>query len=685
MNELRRTLTRALALVTLIALSPGRTATEETSDFGVFPMSGSQGILLIVNGPALHPGSASATGGWIGYHIYRKSAQDTGFVRITVQPMSRVGSLEELEAVAGGPIDGLERLVGLQSKQELWRRLKANDSAVMALGVFSRMFYEAMGLLRWDAQVEQGKTYTYRATRVDSSGRESEPSQAMDATFGTPPFTLIGPLETNAVNDQSGIILTWKVNPDDSAAISYSVYRKATLEGAFLRLNRYPLVLTMDTAAGAAPSGVFVDSTAQQGRGYFYAIVSVDYAGNESPREGLLSIHVLDLTPPPIPQNVFGNPSEMGIVITWDKVNDPAVAGYHVYRSHDPDSFFVKISDALLPYDTGYYEDRSATSADRVFYRVTAVDQAGNESPRSARSLSLYENYVMPLPPQNVVGAQVENGIRVTWNRNDEPDLQGYYVFRADKFGGELSQISPLVSPDTTTYLDTSEYLSPRGQYWYLVQAINHTGITSQFSTPVSLSPGVTEQTEAPLSFFGYYENAGARLFWKTPDDNMVAGYHLYRATELDSLTWTKTPDRMIDRLVGEYIDSTVAPNAGYVYRICSVNPRGEESEPSHVVKITTFEAVAPAPGGVRVTLDVSIPLIKWTPSRLNDLRGYRVYRREEATPVVRLTDPLLPINTGDYRDRTAVKGKKYFYSISIVDIWGRESERSAEVEFLCR
>ena len=48
----------------------------------------------------------------------------------------------------------------------------------------------------------------------------------------------------------------------------------------------------------------------------------------------------------------------------------------------------------------------------------------------------------------------------------------------------KLSQVSPLIGGDTTSYLDTDEYLSARGRYYYVVQAMNYTGLYSPYSLP---------------------------------------------------------------------------------------------------------------------------------------------------------------------------------------------------------
>ncbi|MBK7143015.1 MAG: hypothetical protein IPH75_13135 [bacterium] len=683
MHILQSTLRLASLMLLTIFLLPVLSTAQEEAEFGVYPMSGPEGILLVIQGQPLHPTVASQNSGWVGYHIYRKADSDTSYIRITSQPVSRVGSLEELEAFAGGPIDGLERLVGLTTKQELWQRLAANDSSAMILGIFSRSFYEAMGLLRWDRLVEKGKAYSYRATRVDKNGKESEASEPVSATYGTPPFSLLGPLDPQIANTKKGVELTWQRNPDDSGGMSYSVYRTPDLEGSFIRLNRYSLILTPDSATGE-PRGTFVDTTASQGHGYYYAVVSTDYAGNESTRDKVLSIHVADLLPPPIPQNVFADPDELGITIRWDKVDDPATAGYYIYRSLDPDSNYIKITESLLPYDTGWYMDRTATVTDRVFYRVSAVDQSGNESAPSARALSLYENYVVPLPPQEVRAMQSDSGVVISWIRNEEPDLQGYYLFRADNYGGELTQISPLIPPDTLNYRDSSDYLSPRGEYWYLVQAINFTGITSQYSVPVAVSPSKEESPEQVLAFWGYYEPGAGRLFWRAPDDNMVAGYNLYRTTTGDTTQWILLNAKPLDRTVGEYRDTLVSPNQFYRYRICSVDPKGLEGDMSHIVSFVTFESVAPPPGGLRVVSTDGTPKLIWNQSQLKEIVGYRIYRRQDNIAMA-IHPQMLPATANEYQDTTAQRGMKYYYSISSVDSWGRESERSPEIEYLVR
>ncbi|HKK21066.1 MAG TPA: hypothetical protein VJ983_06300, partial [candidate division Zixibacteria bacterium] len=471
----------ALVLVAYLLVSAASSA-QDLPEFGVVPLSGPQGMLLVVGGAPLNPSTAASNGGWGGYYIYRKAEGDTGFVRITSTPLSRAGSLSDLEKAMGGPLDGFERYAGLSSKQELWQSIVRNDTSIIAIAFLSKNFRRALGLLMTDIDVKQGVSYEYRATLVAPDGTESKPSEPQKAVFGVPMIPLLGPLDVNAKATDKGVLLTWMSNPDDSGLFSYSVYRCPDSTGTFLKLNLAALTPLIDTG-GTENEGSFTDTTARPGRTYYYAVVSTDYAGNESPRSPLLTVQPSDQSRPAIPQNVFANPSNLGVTITWDTVSGENVVGYNIYRSTDADSNYTRLNDAPLPLGNGYYEDATANLSDRYFYRVTAIGKNGRESETSARTLSLYENRRRPLPPQDVVVEADGNTIKVSWTASTEADVRGYYVYRADSYNRSLSQISPLIGRDTTEFIDTSAYISPSGVYWYLVQAINYAGLTSKYST----------------------------------------------------------------------------------------------------------------------------------------------------------------------------------------------------------
>lgn len=676
-------LLRVVILPAIIALGLGVSSPAQNApEFGVAPLSAPDGILLVIGGPLLHPSAASANGGWIGYHIYRKAPGDTGFTRITTTPLSRPGSLAELEKAMGGSIDGFERFAGLPNKQALWQGIERNDSTIIPISFLSKNFRHALGLLLTDTKVERGKTYEYRATLVRLDGTESAPSESQKAIFGVPLIPLVGPLDARGKATDKGVVITWQANPNDSGAFSYSVYRCPDSIGTYLKLNLAALTLSVDSGA-PANQGTFTDTTARAGRTYYYTVVSMDYAGNESPHRPLIPVNAIETTKPAIPQNVFANPSDLGITITWDTVPGENISGYNIYRSTDADSSYVRLNTTLLPLDTGYYDDRATTLVDRFFYRVTAVSRSGKESEKSARALSLYENRHEPLPPQEVRVETRPNSIKVIWKASEESDVRGYYVYRADSYNGSLSQVSPLLGRDTTEYVDTSKYLSAAGQYWYLVQAVNFTGMVSGYSAPAAAYPDKTLAVDAPRSFFGYAEDSKARLFWVAVDDIAVSGYNLYRAVEADSLKWERLTATPLGRTVTSYTDSG-AMGVTYLYQLRGVNDKGTEGQPSHNMRITLFQPVPLPPGGVRVVQEGKALRVIWSKAYQPDVTGYRIHRRTDSGPSATVSEQPLPATTTEYRDALVRSGVRYYYTVSCVDRSGRESDASAEVSYFC-
>lgn len=89
-------------------------------------------------------------------------------------------------------------------------------------------------------------------------------------------------------------------------------------------------------------------------------------------------------------------------------------------------------------------------------------------------------------------------------------------------------------------------------------------------------------------------------------------------------------------------------------------------------------DGIPPAvPTGVQISYasDGEI-LIEWIPNSEIDLRGYNVYRKTNKTDYAFLT-----FTANSYWfDDSLNYDEKYFYSISAVDIWGEESQRSTEV-----
>ena len=117
----------------------------------------------------------------------------------------------------------------------------------------------------------------------------------------------------------------------------------------------------------------------------------------------------------------------------------------------------------------------------------------------------------------------------------------------------------------------------------------------------------------------------------------------------------------------------------GFVDCIDEVKVEGEDSPE---VKVFAHDVFPPGvPAGLQAVFSgpgqaAFIDLI-WAPVTDVDLDGYNVYRHEEGAAPVKVNAERL--KTPAYRDMSVFPGKKYFYSVSAVDVRGNESARSEE------
>jgi hypothetical protein len=86
---------------------------------------------------------------------------------------------------------------------------------------------------------------------------------------------------------------------------------------------------------------------------------------------------VIDTVPPNPPIGVLAEDNGRSVMITWTENAEVDLAGYRLFRSSYEDGPFHPVRSSLLlcPW---YYDD--VAPAAMTFYKVTAVDESGNES-----------------------------------------------------------------------------------------------------------------------------------------------------------------------------------------------------------------------------------------------------------------------------------------------------------------
>jgi hypothetical protein len=324
---------------------------------------------------------------------------------------------------------------------------------------------QVSGLSTGDVGRAASTVYGYTLSAVDNAGNESARSAAVsattpacaDATAPTVPAGL-----TVSATGCNGASLGWTGSSDGGGAglKGYNVYRNGSL------------LKQVTTTTTTTTDGSLAASTA-----YGYAVS--DNAGNESARGTAASVSTPacpDTTAPTTPANVSASASACSQTsVTWSAAADSGgsgLKGYNVYRNGS----FLKQAPGTSTTDGGL-------SASTVYgYAVSAVDNAGNESARSATASTntpACPDVTPPTMPANVsVSASSCSQVGVTWAASTDSGgsgLKGYNVYRA---GSLLKQVTGTSTTDTGLTASTA--------YSYAVAAIDNAGNESARSAAVS-------------------------------------------------------------------------------------------------------------------------------------------------------------------------------------------------------
>lgn len=197
--------------------------------------------------------------------------------------------------------------------------------------------------------------------RLDRASRFSNLFKIVPRVTPDPPAEL----EVEPVHN--GVKISWTWEGDKPAEFRF--YRRDSLAAAFDK--------HFGTQAG--DSEQFLDSTAEFGRTYAYAMTAVV---NQTPLvESALSpeqeIEYLDAFPPEAPADLVVL-AEVGTArLLWEGSSDSDVAGYIIYRRTGTGEF-ERINER--PVRAAEYSDTQAASGRVYAYRVVAVDRNGNTS-----------------------------------------------------------------------------------------------------------------------------------------------------------------------------------------------------------------------------------------------------------------------------------------------------------------
>ena len=206
---------------------------------------------------------------------------------------------------------------------------------------------------------------------IRTYGPKNDKSEFSNQAILIPRAALPGPETIKLTPRSDGILVEWTGKP---GLAGFSVYRRSAQEKTHGD--------TIHPAGGDEKS--FLDTGAAFGQDYIYSVTAVATRTPliESPTASESEVHYVDHFPPPPPADLVVLPEAVRTRLVWRVSEAADLAGYIVYRRQGSEKEWARLTKE--PIDKPEYSDMTAAPNQAHFYRVTAIDKAGNESAPSA-------------------------------------------------------------------------------------------------------------------------------------------------------------------------------------------------------------------------------------------------------------------------------------------------------------
>lgn len=646
-----------------------------------------QGALVFVNEGAVS--EEKPIDGVIQAVVYRSIGNTDGFEEIA--RIQRASNWVEFSERAGPELirqlsDGLR----IFNEAELWNYILENpliDHYDINLALDKRMWH-AFGTAFIDeesVQFRPGQKITYRVRHVMQDGSPPDTLYHGTVTIGREP-AIEPPVLIERLERENEVGARWAspLEGSEDAIFAY-VYRQHEPDGEYEQIpgrifaNRIDDMIIYNWRENIEPD-----------RALRYYIVPMDIAGIPGPPSDTTTVISADFNNLPLIGNVTAIDTTDGIHLSWKAVKDkPYITGIEVRRSRSASSGF-RILDTLSVQHTEYL-DLQVLPNTVYYYQFRVVTIRGTtELPSGVSSASYRNRHTQPATPSGLSAQHEDDGIRLTWDPVQEPDLFGYYVYRGTSRHDSMTVVSRAIR-DTTTFVDNSDELDGRTNYVYAIQSVNMSDLRSELSDYVVIRPNRLVQPPAPSGVYGYGELNRIRLSWRGVKrlDPAVAGYHIYRTEEVvDTFPESMEGANMakiagLERVNSELLRSTefddrfVEQGIEYFYAVSSVDHFGAESELSSISGFQTASNTVLPPAEFNARQVRAGVELRWNQTQQKNILEYRIFRRtrgEDSSVLI----ASLSNNVTNFTDKQITPGTLYWYSIQAATAAG-ESRRSTE------
>ncbi|MBN2869774.1 MAG: fibronectin type III domain-containing protein [Campylobacterales bacterium] len=317
-----------------------------------------------------------------------------------------------------------------------------------------------------DNDLRPNTHYQYRFSTFTGSGSESVGSETM--LVATQPMIAPVSFFQSVGNMPRSAKLLWRPHPN--AKISgYAIERQNVND------QKWSTIATVTGRLNAE----FIDRDLKDGQVYHYRIRALSF-DNLSTEPSEMAKVVTKPLPPEIKNITATNNLPRAITLSWEPSQISDLSHYNIYRSTSPKGIF----DYHVKIDKTAFTDMITEDGKFYFYKVTAVDKDGLESPMTPIAVQ-GSTLSKPQTPIAYDGKIVNGAAELQWKNNDLRTVS-FTVVKTTKTSWISRESVDINNITGTNFRDTD--IKPGTQYEYQVVSVDTNGIRSVPTAAIELS-----------------------------------------------------------------------------------------------------------------------------------------------------------------------------------------------------
>ncbi len=223
----------------------------------------------------------------------------------------------------------------------------------------------------------------------------------------------------------------------------------------------------------------FIDHDLKDGQVYFYRIKATTFDKLTTDPSEVTKVVTKPL-PPEIKNITSTNNIPRAITLSWEPSLLSDFSHYNIYRASTPNGIF----DYHVKLDTTSFTDKITEDGKFYFYKITAVDKDGLESPLSPVATQ-GSTLSKPQTPIAYEGKILNKAVELRWTNND-PRTVSYTVVKTTKTSWISRESIDINNITGTNFRDTD--IKPDTGYLYEIMSVDKDGIRSLPTQAIELS-----------------------------------------------------------------------------------------------------------------------------------------------------------------------------------------------------